>query len=80
MTKRYALLQEATVFRRHTLNSVNGARSQRGQEQFVRVGPCVAAAVLGRLARLEHMMGDRDVLDKSHRSGSYVYASRHIPP
>ena len=46
----------------------------------MRVGPGVLAAVLARFIRMKQMMVDGDVLDKSHRSRSYGYASRHIPP
>ena len=46
----------------------------------MRVGPGVLAAVLARFIRMKQMMVDGDVLDKSHRSRSYGYTSRHIPP
>src|ERR1700745_2071642 len=62
------------------LNSDTGTRSQRGKKQFVRTGPGVLAAVLPRFIRMEQMMIDGDVLDKSHRSRSNGYASRHFPP
>src|ERR1700722_12945133 len=62
------------------LNSYTGTRSQRGQEQFVRVRPRVFATVLVRFVPLEHMRADGYVLDKSQRFAIYVYISRHIPP
>src|SRR5271167_2311395 len=62
------------------LNSGTGTRSQRGQDQFERVGTRIFATVLDRFVRLEHMRGDGYVLDKSQRSRIYGYISRHIPP
>src|SRR4029077_10816922 len=55
-----------------------GTRAEGTQEEFVRIGASITAAVRDWFVRLEHVRSDGYILGESHRFGIYRHISGHI--